>query len=109
MDITINIAKDFSSTPGGRTPDEGPGDGETFRKKHLVPALQDKTHDKVFIDMAGCAGFPWSFLEEAFGGLVRKEHFSADELKKKLRFIENREYRIYVQIIKKFIADGSES
>lgn len=72
--IKIIISADFSATPGGRYTKEGPYSGEEFRKKLLLPkfieAVQNNTELEVNLD--GCYGLPTSFLEEAFGGLVRE-------------------------------------
>lgn len=80
---TINIATDFSQTPAGRYVTDGPYSGERFRNEILVPAL--KSSDEVVINMSGVFGYGSSFLEEAFGGLVRKCLFTRDELLKKVR------------------------
>ena len=81
----ITIAEEFSRYPAGRYQEDGDYNGTTFRKKHLVPALSK--FDKVEIVFDGVAGFGSSFLEEAFGGLVRYEGFSKDQLDNKLIFI----------------------
>ena len=78
----IIIAKDFSRYPAGRYQEDGDFNGEIFRKNYLVPAL--KNFDKVEVVFDGVAGFGSSFLEEAFGGLVRHEGFSKDQLDSKL-------------------------
>lgn len=80
---TINIASDFSQTPAGRFITDGPYSGERFRDEILVPAL--KSSDEVVVDMSGVFGYGSSFLEEAFGGVVRKCLFNRDELLKKMR------------------------
>ena len=59
----IVIAEDFSPYPAGRFPEDGNYNGEKFRKKYLVPALQN--YDKVEVVFDGVAGFGSSFLEEA--------------------------------------------
>lgn len=72
--IKINVATDFSKTPGGRAIAEGRFSGEDFRINHLLPKYKqakDK-NDILEIDLDGCYGFPTSFLEEAFGGLARE-------------------------------------
>lgn len=79
----IDIGIDFSRTPLGRYhPKDGPNSGERFRQELLVPAL--KEHAKVIVRIDQVEGYGSSFLEEAFGGLVRKEGFSSSELKTKL-------------------------
>lgn len=79
----INIARDFSRFPGGRYRADGPFPGETCRKQLLVPAL--RSSEIVEVDLRGTLGYGSSFLEEAFGGLVREEGFQAKELRRRLR------------------------
>jgi STAS-like domain of unknown function (DUF4325) len=73
----ISVARDFTEFPFGRYPEHGPFSGQEFRSRLLVPAL--KAHRKVVVDLAGARGLAPSFLEEAFGGLIR-EGFSLDQL-----------------------------
>ena len=72
--LKIIIAKDFSETPGARHYYEGEFSGEQFREEVLIPyylkAIENS--EKLVIDLDGCYGFATSFLEESFGGLVRK-------------------------------------
>ena len=67
--ITIRVASEFSRYPAGRFVKDGPYSGEYFRDKFLVPAFA--MEDKVVVDLDGARGYGSSFLEEAFGGLVR--------------------------------------
>ena len=71
--ITINIAKDFSETPGGRYISDGQFSGELFRTTLLKNAVEQAvlTKSKIAINFDGCYGFSTGFLEEAFGGFVR--------------------------------------
>jgi hypothetical protein len=78
---TIRVAQDFSRYPAGRYVTDGPYSGEFFRKKFLKPALADQEKIVIFLD--GARGYGSSFLEEAFGGLVR-DGFPKMELIKKL-------------------------
>ncbi len=66
----ISIANDFSPSPAGRYIEDGPFPGAVFRDNLLIPAIQQ--YDKVVINLDGTSGYGSSFLEEAFGGLVRK-------------------------------------
>ena len=72
--IHINIAQDFSDTPGGRFISEGEHSGELFRDKILLPKYKEaeEKNERIEINFDGCWGFGTSFLEEAFGGMVRK-------------------------------------
>lgn len=74
--------RDFSKTPSGRYPKDGPDNGAAFRDKFLIPALQK--HEHVFVILDGAAGFPSSFLDEAFGGLVREAKIPAADLHRRL-------------------------
>lgn len=70
----IKIAKDFADTPGARFESEGPNSGEKFREELLAPKYEEAFRDgkKLEIDLDDCYGYATSFLEESFGGLVRK-------------------------------------
>jgi hypothetical protein len=68
--IMISVAKDFSRFPAGRFLSDGPYSGEKFREEFLVEPI--KKGEEVVVDLDGVAGYGSSFLEEAFGGVVRK-------------------------------------
>lgn len=68
--MKIVKVKDFSKFPGPRYINLGAFSGEAFRDQILIPALLD--YDEVSVDFNGVYGFGSSFLEESFGGLVRK-------------------------------------
>lgn len=70
-----SIARNFSKYPAGRYKADGRFSGERCRRELLVPALRGT--DVVVVDLNGTLGYGSSFLEEAFGGLVREEGFSA--------------------------------
>lgn len=80
--IDISISKEFSRYPAGRYIKDGPYSGEAFREKLLVPSLEK--YDQVFVDLDDVSGYGDSFLEEAFGGLVRNGNFSKEELKNRM-------------------------
>lgn len=84
----ISVATDFSPSPAGRYPEDGPFPGAVFRDKLLIPALQ--AHEKVTVNLDGTSGYGSSFLEEAFGGLVRKG-FSPTSLREKLSLESSRQ------------------
>lgn len=88
-EITISIANDFSEFPGGRYPEDGPFNGTTFRNKHLVPHFRDGKN--VVVSFDNVAGFGSSFLEEAFGGLVRENQFNIDMLESHLKLVSSEE------------------
>ncbi len=72
--ITINIATDYTKMPGGRHIKEGPFSGEDFREKILKPNYikAKNAGEPLTVILDGGFGYATSFLEEAFGGLVRE-------------------------------------
>jgi hypothetical protein len=107
----IHVAKQFSRRPVGRRMNDGNSTGEEFRLKFLVPALEDTSPIVVILD--GVAGYPSSFLEEAFGGLVRVNGYSSAYLRERLR-LENTDpaFNSYKDEIWTYIdeaADGNNS
>lgn len=79
---TLSIAKDFSPTPGGRFRRHGRFSGEEFREDFLLPAVANAQQrgEVLSVSFDNVAGLPSSFLEEAFGGLVRRFGKSALEI-----------------------------
>ena len=69
MSNYINVAHDFSRYPAGRYKTDGPFSGEGFREQHLEPIIS--ANQEAVVDLDGTRGYGSSFLEEAFGGLVR--------------------------------------
>lgn len=60
--------KDFTKYPGPRYEKLGDFSGEEFRNTILIPAL---TEGDISVNFDEVYGYGSSFLEEAFGGLVR--------------------------------------
>ena len=102
--MTISVAKQFSEFPAGRYYDDGPYPGEKFRKEFLVPAL--KAGGKVLVDLDGTMGYGSSFLEEAFGGLVRDEGFAVDDLERRLRIHSTSDPSLVTEVWQ-YITDAS--
>lgn len=100
--MLINVASQFSPFPAGRFRSDGEFSGERFRDELLRPALERDT--EVTVVLAGTKGYGSSFLEEAFGGLVRYGHFSADELSRRLRIeAGDAAYEMYKRRAEKYI------
>ncbi|MCP3895084.1 MAG: STAS-like domain-containing protein [Bacteroides sp.] len=86
-DEIMLLVADFSKYPSGRDDLDGSFNGEKYRRTVLIPALNAAIEAKrtVCVSLKGVMSFGSSFLEEAFGGLVRKEGFSKQQLKEVLR------------------------
>ena len=102
--FTISVARDFSPYPAGRYLEDGQFNGTTFRRNLLVPALND--NDYVEVDFDGVAGFGSSFLDEAFGGLIRDEGMSKEFVDSHLHLSTTEpELRPFVNLARRYI-DG---
>lgn len=100
--IIYSIANEFTKTPGPRGKKEGKKSGEEFLEKVLLPKFREAISKKIklVIDLDGTYGYPPSFLDESFGGLVKetgktkKEIFETLEIqtirKQYKEIIENR-------------------
>lgn len=83
--MRINVGKDFSTEPAGRFRTDGPFSGEAFRDDILLPAIRKS--EKTVIELDDTEGYGSSFLEEAFGGLVRIHKMSAAYILARIKFV----------------------
>lgn len=84
----LKVAKEFSPDLGGRYKKDGPWSGEAFRNAKLLDRVEValRRGEVLHVNFDGVEGTPTSFLEEAFGGLLRaRPAWTLDELKKVLR------------------------
>ena len=72
--MIISVVNDFTDTPGARYKSQGSYSGEEFRNEILYPKFKEalKENKVLTVDLDGGYGYGSSFLEESFGGLVRK-------------------------------------
>ncbi|KQY28319.1 hypothetical protein ASD38_16700 [Caulobacter sp. Root487D2Y] len=108
----LRVATEFSPYLGGRYRDDGPWSGEQFREEFLRPrvkcALADNSVLNILFD--GVAGMPTSFLEEAFGGLLREMHdVNSDTVRSILKLhAEDPELWPFVKLAEKFMEQQAE-
>lgn len=93
----INIAKDFSVEPIGRVPADSGSSGQRFRDEYLLPAL--KEFDKVIVVLDGTEGFGSSFLDEAFGGLIRVSKLSKEDVLRRLELVSKEDESFIAEIM----------
>lgn len=105
--MRISIATDFSRTPGARHASEGSYSGDEFRDTILYPKYCEakEKKEKLVVDLDGCYGYATSFLEESFGGLVRKvqEKGILDTI-----VIESEEDESLIELIQQYVKDAEE-
>lgn len=85
--LVINVAKNFTRFPSGRFKRNGETSGEAFRGQFLENPL--KEGKEITVELDGTIGYGSSFLEEAFGGLVRVLEISPQNLKSKLHIVSD--------------------
>jgi hypothetical protein len=95
----IDVGADFTRFPAGRYKSDGKFSGQRFRDDFLIPALCD--HREVRIHLDGTMGYGSSFLEEAFGGLVREGLDKQDILRRLILISSDRSI---VEEIQEYIA-----
>ena len=107
--MKISIAEDFSDVPIGRTRDDGDFSGQAFREDYLMPNLKNASAaNPLIVNFNGAEGYPPSFLEEAFGGLVRHQYYSVAELEKCLKIEADNGKKAYVEIAWEYIHEADK-
>lgn len=77
----LRVADEFYRRPLGRYRSQGTYTGEAFREDILIKKLKElQSSEKIIIDFSDVTMTGSSFLEEAFGGLVRKHGYSSYQL-----------------------------
>lgn len=101
--MTTLYIKDFSEFPGARERWMGPYSGEEYREDKLIPELlKDKS---ISINLDGVMGYGSSFLEEVFGGLVRSQKFSHNEIRELVSNIVSNEDPDLILEISEYVED----
>lgn len=92
MSVIIKVS-DRYPCPGPRYSSIGPSSGEEFRKwlKQTLERDSDLT-----VDLDGTEGYGSSFLEEAFGGLIREK--VSPDIVKNIKFISLEEPELIDEI-----------
>lgn len=106
----IKVAEEFTETPGARYRNQGPFSGEEFIDSLLYPKYEEaiQKNEKLVVDLDGGYGYGSSFLEEAFGGLIRKLKKEKKDFKKPLEVIEiiSKEEELWVNKIEVYMKDA---
>jgi len=104
----LSIASEFTRTPGPRKRSEGDHSGEQFLEELLRPRFAStlETGGKLHVNLDGAAGYPTSFLEEAFGGLARE--YGSSLVEQVLEFTCNDEPYLEAQI-RKYIREAKQT
>lgn len=87
--VRVSVARDFNGRPGGRFPWEGDHSGEEFRETVLRQRYEEALSKnlQLVVDLDGTSGYASSFLEEAFGGMIRKRYAEKHDLLSRLTVV----------------------
>lgn len=112
MTLRINIAEDFSPAPIGRYRTDSDTSAEAFREDILYPKICIAIEKREFleIDLTGIFGLASSFLEEAFGGLVREKGLNSDDILRTIKFLsQERHFDLYIDIAQQYIKKAGDA
>ena len=89
----LKVSKEFTSTPGPRYRKEGTFSGQQFREDFLLDAIRKaiESDEILVVDLDGTAGYGTSFLEEAFGGLIRENNLELSVIDSHFEIISTEE------------------
>jgi len=79
QEFTLHVCE-FTTTPGPRFKEDGHHSGEEFREDYLLPKYRKAVNNGecLHVVLKETKGYATSFLEEAFGGLVRTGYKKSD-------------------------------
>ena len=99
--IYLSVAKEFSDTAGPRSRSEGDFSGEEFLERHLSVKFKEAVDAKgiLVVDLDDTEGYATSFLESAFGGLVRNYGYSTQFVLAHLEFKSDDEPFLIEEIV----------
>lgn len=104
----LNIVLEYTDLPGGRYIRQGSHSGEDFRENLLKSKYEYclANNEKLIINFDGGYGYASSFLEEAFGGMVR-QGYDAKDMIKRIVFVTEDEPELEKRCIK-YIKEAQE-
>lgn len=111
--MIINIVKEFTDKPGARYESQGSNSGEKFRDTILYPKFLESLskNEELVVDLDGGYGYGSSFLEESFGGLVRRLKKENNENYKKVANIKiiSNDNKLWIEKINTYIQEAIDN
>jgi hypothetical protein len=101
----VSVCKEFTQFPGARYRINGPYSGEEFRETLLEPVFEKNSDDELEVDLDGVDGYATSFLEESFGGLVRK--YGYQEVKRRLSIKSDEDVSL-IPLVEKYLREAKK-
>lgn len=111
--MEISIVKEYTDKPGARYESQGSNSGEKFRNEILYPKFLEsiKNNETLTVNLDGGYGYGSSFLEEAFGGLVRKLKKEKNDNYKRVNeiVIVSNDNKTWIEKIKLYIKEAIDN
>lgn len=111
--MEISVVKEYTDKPGARYESQGSNSGEKFRNEILYPKFLEsiKNNESLTVNLDGGYGYGSSFLEEAFGGLVRKLKKEKNDSYKRVNeiIIISNDNKTWIEKIKLYIKEAIDN
>ena len=108
--MTINVVEEYTDKPGARYESQGSHSGEKFRDDILYPKFIEciEKNEKLTVNLDGGYGYGSSFIEETFGGLVRRLKREKNDNYKKVReiIIISNDNKSWINKIEEYIKEA---
>lgn len=100
MMSTINVAKDFSPMPSGRSRTDGSYTGEHFYEILIEEINKIPQSEKITVNFDGVLSAGSSFLEQSFADLIRKNNITKRKFPEKFIIVANEYPEIREKILR---------
>ena len=108
--VALHVVDEYSKSLGARYESEAPFSGERFRDEMLYPKLYDAMRQNkiLVVNLDGGFGYACSFLDEAFGGLIRVDGENLKEIIQHLEIVSSEEPGLLDEIMN-YMKEASEN
>lgn len=111
--MEINVVKEYTDKPGARYESQGSNSGQKFRDTILYSKFLEaiEKNEQLIVNLDGGYGYGSSFLEETFGGLVRRLKKENNDNYKKVSeiIIISNDNKTWIEKIKGYIKEAIDN
>ena len=111
--MEINVVKEYTDKPGARYESQGSNSGQKFRDTILYPKFLEaiEKNETLTVNLDGGYGYGSSFLEETFGGLVRRLKKEKNDNYRKVKeiIIISNDNKTWIKKIAEYIKEAIEN
>ena len=111
-ELQYDVAKEYYPRPMGRFRKDGSHSGQRFREEVLLPffkSLRDAPNQQLVLNFNGVSMTSSSYLDESFGGLIRTNGYTKDDLMRHLVLIVDEDLKeLITDRVTKYINDAEK-